>query len=150
MKINPIMKDIHDQCEMVIITRVIRPARLCPGLYCKEHATLIKWLSISEAMDLRNMGVEDLGMVKFENVKAGNLLGWYYDSKRDQNIAVIPSLFTVQINIVVGDTTMATTIKKSDLETIIDISNRIIWYKREALSDKAYAAFETLWLPKLV
>lgn len=62
----------------------------------------------------------------------------------------MPTLFTFKVNNIVGDTIMATTIKNNDLQIIIDIANRVIWYKQQALSSKSYAAFEALWLPKLV
>lgn len=66
MKVNPIIKN-HNHCEMVIIKR-LHKGRLHPitGLYCKEHGILVKWLSNSEAIELRNMGIEDLGMLNDE------------------------------------------------------------------------------------
>ena len=45
---------------------------------------------------------------------------------------------------------MSITVKASHLEVIMDITNRVIWYKQKTLSSKSYATFENIWLVKLV
>lgn len=45
---------------------------------------------------------------------------------------------------------MAITIQQQHLETLIDISDLIIKYKAHALSARAWSAFSTNWLSKLV
>jgi hypothetical protein len=50
-----------------------------PGLYCLDCCKLIKWLSYTEAKDLLESGVEDLGMLPDE-------LALWNRSKRLKNI----------------------------------------------------------------
>lgn len=83
--------DRHSDHTVVILWRLhknkIDPV---PGLYCQDCAKLIKWLSLDEAEDLIQSGVEVLAMIPEEetiwhrrlkiaqsvkNLKAGDLLG---------------------------------------------------------------------------
>ena len=60
----------HNDCNMVIIDRYHkgRP-RLIPGLYCENHACLIKWLKPEHAKELEEIGVQHLGTIPGEPEK---------------------------------------------------------------------------------
>jgi hypothetical protein len=61
----------HNNCTMVIIDRYHKgKAKLIPGLYCENHACLIKWLTPSHAKELKQFGVEYLGTIPGEAQKA--------------------------------------------------------------------------------
>ena len=51
----------HHHCQVVIIPRYHKGKdRLIHGLYCQDHAKLIKWLSPNHSCDLQALGVEVL------------------------------------------------------------------------------------------
>jgi hypothetical protein len=51
----------HHNCSVVILPRYHKnKPNLIPGLYCENHAKLIKWLSPQQARELEQMGVEQL------------------------------------------------------------------------------------------
>ena len=53
--------DRHHHCQVVIIPRYHKgKPHLVPGLYCSDHAKLIKWLSPDSAEELVSAGVESL------------------------------------------------------------------------------------------
>lgn len=67
------LKDVFDQhhdCEVVIIPRFHKgKSKLIPGLYCCQHAKLIKWLSPRQSHECQQLGVEVLPAVKEDKIK---------------------------------------------------------------------------------
>jgi hypothetical protein len=59
--------DRHSDHTVVILWRLHKnKLDPIPGLYCNDCAKLIKWLSLDEAEDLVNSGVEVLDMIPEE------------------------------------------------------------------------------------
>jgi hypothetical protein len=59
--------DRHSDHTVVILWRLHKnKLDPVPGLYCNDCAKLIKWLSLDEAEDLVNSGVEVLDMIPEE------------------------------------------------------------------------------------
>ena len=57
----------HHSCQVVIIDRYVKgQAHLVPGLYCADHGKWIKWLSLKDADELVEFGVEHLGSLSAE------------------------------------------------------------------------------------
>jgi hypothetical protein len=59
--------NIHNEHTVVILWRLHKnKLDPVPGLYCEDCAKLIKWLSLTEAEDLIDSGVEVLDMIPEE------------------------------------------------------------------------------------
>jgi hypothetical protein len=53
--------DRHANCSVVILPRFHQgKPRLIPGLYCENHAKLIKWLNVNDSNELTELGVKQL------------------------------------------------------------------------------------------
>lgn len=51
---------LHESCNMIIKWRQFKgKCELTPGLYCREHGNLIKWLSLKSAQELIDHGVQE-------------------------------------------------------------------------------------------
>jgi len=77
----------HHHCEVVIIPRFHKgKANLIPGLYCKDHACLIKWLTNRQSKQLQQSGVELLEPINTDKMSLMRQQLTYQDKLRSGNV----------------------------------------------------------------
>jgi hypothetical protein len=69
MSFNDIL-DRHHNCRVVILPRFHKNRNeLVDGLYCEDHAKLIKWLRTEHSEELQQAGVQRLDPIKQDKIK---------------------------------------------------------------------------------
>lgn len=52
--------ELHESCDMIIRWKQFKgKSELTPGLYCREHGNLVKWLTLDLAKELIQYGVQE-------------------------------------------------------------------------------------------